>query len=152
MNGRTQPTLHPNALHFRGLLSTTELTWAMWWFELPHSYRSVPELTLSVVWIRVDHAPQGWAELTPRVLSREGLGGSCVMTTCEQDYTMTKKAPAWLLNKQNPTSLTGSTLWQLRRGSTAFFPGLASVISKHIFPLTHPGYVLDRYWKQLQKG
>lgn len=149
MNGRSQPTLHPNALHFRGLLSATKLLWEMWWFLLPHSFISVIKLH----WLSCKgwtNAPQGCAEVTPHGLSREGLWGAVswphVSKLCPSNYTMTKKAPAWLLNKQNPKSPTGSTLWQLSRGSTALFPGLASV-SKHLFPLTHPGYILGRYCK-----
>lgn len=154
MNGRSQPTLHPKALHFRGLLCTTKSLWEMWWFELPHSYISVINCTdraVSAVWSK------GWTMPPKAVLWSHlmcSVGRDCegavswphVSKLCPSDYTVTKKAPAWLLNKQNQTSPTGSTLRQLR-SCTALFPGLASVVSKHVFPLPHPGYILGRYWK-----
>lgn len=63
---------------------------------------------------------------------------------------MTKMTPAWLLNKLNQTSPTGSTLWQLK-GQDSLLPALASITVKHIFPVTQPGCVLARSRKQRKR-
>lgn len=82
-----------------------------------YQWLNCPDWAVSAAWSK------GWT-MPPKTVLRSHLmysaGRDCqgavswphVSKLCPSNYTMTKKAPAWLLNKRNPKSPTGSTLWQ----------------------------------------